>query len=304
MTTRSHAEGRRGHSGRRSGKVEDMISASIAETHRFGRVRKNGYDPAEVDAVIARLVDALRRNDERITTLTDKIDEADASADAIRKTFVAAQTTHDEIIEDARSEASTIAEDARHEAEDLAAATERLRSDVAASRDEILTGVYKEAESRMREIEADAAQRSIDAEWAVKEATEVRDRAVADTEADAATATHRADLEGAKIRSKIASMSRAAVGLEHAAEALANSVRESAKVIDLTAMEQLDASRMPDPKPEAVKDPEVIVEDIPILTIAETTEDVDSDTDGPRTRYQRSTGVPLRERIKIARMSG
>jgi DivIVA domain-containing protein len=304
MTTRSHAEGRRGHSGRRSGKVEDMISASIAETHRFGRVRKNGYDPAEVDAVIARLVDALRRNDERITTLSDKIDEADASADAIRKTFVAAQTTHDEIIEDARSEASTIAEVARHEAEDLAAAAEGLHLDVATSRDEILSGVYKEAENRMREIEANAAQRSIDAEWAVKEATEVRDRAVADTEADAATASRTADLEAARIRSKIASMSRAAIGLEQAAEALANSVRESAKVIDLKAMEQLDASRIPDPKPEAVEDPEIIVESTPILTIAETTEDMDSDADGPRTRYQRSTGVPLKERIKIARMSG
>ena len=288
-----------------------MISASIAETHRFGRVRKNGYDPAEVDAVVARLVDALRRHDERITTLTDKIDEADASADAIRKTFVAAQTTHDEIIEDARSAASTIAEDARLEAEDLAATTERLHSEVATSRDEMLSGVYKEAELLMREIEADAAQRSIDAEWAVKEATEVRDRAVADTEADTATASRKAELEAARIRSKIASMSRAAVGLEQAAEALANSVRESAKVIDLTAMEQLDASRMPEPKPEAVRASEFIVKDVPVLTVAEashdveeTPEDVASDADGPRTRYQRSTGVPLKERIKIARASG
>ena len=37
-----------------------MISASIAETHGFGRVDKNGDDPAEVDAVVARSVDATQ----------------------------------------------------------------------------------------------------------------------------------------------------------------------------------------------------------------------------------------------------
>ena len=115
-----------------------MISASIAETHRFGRVRKNGYDPAEVDAVIARLADALRRNDERIAALTEKIDAADASADAIRRTFVAAEATRDEILEDARTEASAIAEAARSDAEQLADGISEMRSEIAARRQRIL----------------------------------------------------------------------------------------------------------------------------------------------------------------------
>ena len=275
-----------------------MISASIAETHRFGRVRKYGYDPAEVDAVVARLIDALRRNDERITLLTDKIDVADASADAIRRTFVAVQTTRDEILDDARNEASTITGTAEADAAELVEATYRLQSDIATSRDQILAGIYEEAEKRMLEIEFSAAQRSTDAEWAVREATQARDRAVSDTEADSATAVHKAEIDAAQIRAKITSMSQAAVGLEKAAEALANSVREGAKVVDLTAMDQLDHSSIPIPESETV------IEDKPLLSVARPSDGTTQDDTTPKTRYQRSTGVPLRERIKIARMSG
>ena len=47
-----------------------MISAAAAETHTFGRVKRNGYDPHEVDAVVARLIADLRRSQARIDELT------------------------------------------------------------------------------------------------------------------------------------------------------------------------------------------------------------------------------------------
>jgi DivIVA domain-containing protein len=281
-----------------------MISASIAETHRFGRVRKNGYDPAEVDAVVQRLVDALRRNDERITALTDKIDAADASADAIRRTFVAAQATRDEIVDDARTEASTITEAATVEATNLAKTAEELQSEIAASRDRILKGLYQEAEERMLEIERVTAQRSVDAEWAVRDAIDARDRNVSDTQADAETAVHIAEAEAAKLRSRIATMSQAAVSLEKAAEALAATAREGAKVIDISAMEELDNSRVATVEPSDTVKPEIVIDDSEPAALTESAEDTTAEESSPKTRYQRSTGVPLKERIKIARMSG
>jgi DivIVA domain-containing protein len=298
-----------------------MNSASIAETHRFGRVRKNGYDPAEVDAVIARLVEALRHNDERIDMLTEKIDAADASADAIRKTFVAAETTREAIIESARAEASAITGSAVEEAADLTATAEGLQAEIAASRDRILTGLFEEAEERMLEIERQMAKRSVDAEWVILEAIRVRDQKVSDTEADVAAAAHKAEIDAEQIRARIATMSQAALAFEKAAETLAASAKERAKVIDLTAMERINELRFAELAPTVEVEPEIAVVDEPLVVVANipddsevedivaddiqaSVDDLDDDDDSKKTRYQRTTGVPLKERIKIARMSG
>lgn len=47
-----------------------MISAAAAETHTFARVKRNGYAPHEVDAVVARLVADLRQAQRRIDELS------------------------------------------------------------------------------------------------------------------------------------------------------------------------------------------------------------------------------------------
>jgi hypothetical protein len=50
--------------------------------------------------------------------------------------------------------------------------------------------------------------------------------------------------------------------------------------------------------------PKIVTEDKPLLVAPDSTEDTVEDDEMPRTRYQRTTGIPLKERIKIARMSG
>lgn len=275
-----------------------MISAMTAEAHRFGRVQKNGYDPAEVNAVVARLADALRQHDDRIALLTDKIKAADASADAIRNTFVAVKATRDEILRGAHVEAEQIADEARAEAEELSTGVSAMHSEIAATREAIIIKVCQDADRRLLFIERETARRSADAEWAVKEAIEARNRAVSDAEADAEVILHDAEGEAERIRARIASMSDAAAELERAAETLAHSAVEGARAIDLTAVEQLDqtdfgGSHSGSRGSEASNDdsgPEIVIEDKqPELSV---------------TPYRHSTGIPLRERIKIARMSG
>jgi len=59
-----------------------MISAAAAETHTFARVKRDGYDPHEVDAVVARLITDLHRAQARIDELTSghlDVDESEAS---------------------------------------------------------------------------------------------------------------------------------------------------------------------------------------------------------------------------------
>jgi DivIVA domain-containing protein len=173
----------RGDRGRRIGKVEIMISASAADAHRFGHVKKNGYDPAEVDAVVARLVETLKSLETKNETLEERLAEADASADAIRRTFLAAEATRDEIVSDARTEAHGIVESARGDADQLIVSTQNqaleiqavaeteaeritemangLEAEVAVKRDAMLTEAYDQAEAVVAEAEGAAAAREL-----------------------------------------------------------------------------------------------------------------------------------------------
>jgi len=253
---------------------------------------------------MARLADALRRNDDRMSSLIEKLDAADASADAIRQTFVAVESTRDEILDGAHSEAAEIVETARRDATELSETTSELRCELAASRTRIFAEIYADAERRMHEVEHQAAQRSAEAGWAVHEAAAERDRTVSEMEADAQVVTHRIEGRIEHVRARLASMEQAALSLEKAAVALAETTQEGAKVIDLAAIEQMSARTDEDHEPIVVSDAETVVEEKPHLAVAIQTDGAESGAQGPKTRYQRSTGVPLKERIKIARMSG
>jgi len=52
-----------------------MISAAAAETHTFAHVKRNGYDPHEVDAVVARLINDLHRAQAQIDDMAQDTSE-------------------------------------------------------------------------------------------------------------------------------------------------------------------------------------------------------------------------------------
>lgn len=186
-----------------------MISASAADSHRFGRVKRNGYDPDEVDAVVARLVDAIRKYETRTDELAQRLSEADASADAIRRTFVAAENTRDELLDEARSEADRISseaggkadktlseartraagivadaqaeadrisEAATTSAEQTAELASKVDAEVAAHRDRILTKAYDEAERVVVGAELSASERVTMATIESEDALEIAER--------------------------------------------------------------------------------------------------------------------------------
>ena len=96
-----------------------MINATVAGSHRFGTVRKHGYDPAEVDAVVERLADALAASEGRIHVLEQRLEESSVSSTAIARTLAAVEQTKDEIISEATAEADRIREEARAEASSI-----------------------------------------------------------------------------------------------------------------------------------------------------------------------------------------
>ena len=143
------------------------IRASTLEAHRFGRVRRKGYDPYEVDAVIARLVETMREYESLTAELEAKVDEAEESSDAIRRTFLAAQRTRDEMIAEAEELAQAQEQATEHRLAEMQAQAgedaERLRSDasevlasanaesrrIATMADEVMTSAMQQAEAAL-----------------------------------------------------------------------------------------------------------------------------------------------------------
>jgi DivIVA domain-containing protein len=344
----------------------DMINASAAETHRFGRVRRNGYDPAEVDAVVSRLIETLRGYEARTEKLETRLNEADASADAIRRTFIVAEQTRDELLAEATREAEETIEAARREATAIDAEAKALGIEMAAERERIFAEAVARADEMLTAAEVSAAQRastaaaaadalveaatqeaaqqrhvaaeaqrasSIAGAWIMRTAHENASSIVADASAEATVILRQADRESEVLKLRVASLQAAVADLQAAAADLASLATNESSVIDLKAIEALSvapepmseptagtivepmseptAGTMVEPLPEIESGVETDAP-VPLLSVSQAREELDRESaesleddedPGPPTYYQRTTGVPLSERIKIARTS-
>ncbi|MCB1245681.1 MAG: DivIVA domain-containing protein [Acidimicrobiia bacterium] len=304
-----------------------MITATVAGSHRFGTVRRRGYDPAEVDAVVERLTDALTVSEQRIARLEARLENSEVSAGAITRTLAAVEATRIEMIEEAATESEQIRQAARSEAADIAELAERLGHEVSARRDAILTEAFEEADAivvdatlaasvettraamaaesivddaiaeaqRARnEAEHIARTREMGAAWAVRAARNKTDRMVADAHQEAARIIRDADFEQERLTARLTELRAALRTLEAAASALAGDTLERARVIDLGAVEAAGIQIAPETITLVETPPEPIE-----IAGTPTVEDDDAVTDVD-TYYQRR-GRTLRERIEIAR---
>jgi len=129
------------------------IESSTVEAHRFGSVRRKGYDPVEVDRVMERLVATLRSYEEDTDVLETRVREADDSVEAIRRTFAAAQRTREEMIAEGNDKSVQIVQDARRLADELSEKTrteiERMQFD----RDKVILAAHQEWVDRVSDAE-------------------------------------------------------------------------------------------------------------------------------------------------------
>jgi DivIVA domain-containing protein len=298
-----------------------MINATVAGSHRFGTVRKHGYDPAEVDAVVERLADALAASESRIHVLEQRLEESSVSSTAIARTLAAVEQTKEEIISEATAEADRIREEARAEAEEVMGLTSSLDAELATRRDSILSEAYTyadevmaEAHSKASEQEIKAAQiaseiiedatktantlkvqseaaargQDIAAAWALRAVTDRANQMVMEAERQAALIVRDASFESQRLSEKADNIRTALQNLKASAQALADNTVNEVEVIDLAAVEASSKPFQPiqlvEPQPDPEPEPE------PVVTI----------DDEPTTYYQRRTAT-LRERIEIAR---
>lgn len=296
-----------------------MISASIAGTHRFGRVTRKGYDPAEVDAVVERLLDALSEYEERTSDLERKLDDSSVSATAIAMTLAAVERTKATMVAEAETRAEAITAEADTQAEEVVALAASLGAEISAQRDAILSQAYEEADGIVARVEAATAEQqvraadvaatvvteaartasdverrahlrdttsSMIAAWRVRESHAKTDAMIERARTQAAVILEHAEHESERLNDRIRDLRAAVSTFQASAVELARVTIVEADVIDLEAIEAADA----DPSHRTVK-----LAPIPTDTTAQQVTDP-----GPVTYYQRRAGG-IKERIKIAR---
>lgn len=228
-----------------------MIKASTVEAHRFGMVRKKGYDPVEVDAVMERLVAALETHERVNAELQGRVSEADDSVEAVRRTYQAAQQTKrqmvtegqeeaDELVREARAEVDEMSKSARTKAGDILAAAstdaERDRSESAA----VLVESSRMAEERLAQAEADADAVRARVEGLTAGA-QIRSERVLEEATDQARTIRigaTAEAEGMIERSRSDAEERTGAAEMLAAELVADARRRSEEIINAVRREE------------------------------------------------------------------
>ncbi|HHC07951.1 MAG TPA: DivIVA domain-containing protein [Actinobacteria bacterium] len=232
--TRSSHEDRRGR--RRAddpGRCKVRIRAETLEAHRFGTVRR-GYDPAEVDAIIAHVADTLRGYEAHTARLEARLAEADEATAAMRRLLVSAQRTHDELVEEGRATAERLVAEARKRADELVTTAEE-------EAEALLERAAADAEARLADAEARAHLLERDAAEAVARAHrnaeellgEARRRVAAEVEA----------AERARAEAEIAAVTRLEDATGEAAAVLAGARREADALVQRAREDAVAALR-------------------------------------------------------------
>ena len=152
------------------------IEATTVEAHRFGTVRRKGYDPVEVDRVMDRLVATLRSYERDTELLEVRVQEADESVDAIRRTFVAAQQTKQEMISEGATTADQIVADAQRDAARRLEAARAKIDTMHFERDQVVIEAHREWERLVSEADEASFHMLLDAETARASAIGDRER--------------------------------------------------------------------------------------------------------------------------------
>ena len=232
------------------------IEASTVKAHRFGTVRRKGYDPVEVDRVMDRLVSTLQAYERDTASLEARVKEADDSVDAIRRTFAAAQTTRQEMISEGAARADEIVADAQRDADARLADARAKIDQMHFDRDQVVIDAHERWVTQVAAADNESFEMLLEAEHARVAAVGDRERVLElsnrAVEARLAEATTEADTianeivgearrEELRISSRLDHLRAAITEVEikiHDLAALATPYTEEiAEIIDLTAIE-------------------------------------------------------------------
>ena len=117
-----------------------MDLSAIDVQQKTFRERFRGYDPDDVEDFLDRVVETLRGHELKVRQLQEQLDSLQQdlagtkeAEEAIKRTYITAQRTSQEMVSEAQQKANSIVDKAKGEAESMVA---EARGDVKRSRDE------------------------------------------------------------------------------------------------------------------------------------------------------------------------
>lgn len=225
-----------------------MIHSSSIEGHHFLVSRRRGYDPAEVDAVIARLVDTLRRYEEREET-PQSPSPAVADLQVVRSERHSDQASP-AMVEEALAEAQERLETANRESaarladseEEAARIVELARADAAnllsrrnARAEELITSALSEVKALrsrvLRETNEYRAGRKTEASALLRTAQLQADQMIEDARHEAGSILGRARREHMMLEQRIGQLRSAVAGIEGQFRNLAETTLEQTEIM-------------------------------------------------------------------------
>ncbi len=286
-----------------------MIHSSSVEGHHFLLARRKGYDPAEVDAVIKRLVATLRTYEERdeareadasVTDLDSarlartKAEDIAAETEEIRQQAIAhldeAQRRSAEALAYAEEHADQIVETARADAASLVSRrTERSEALITSALSEV-----KSLRSRtLQETNDYRAAKRAEAASLIQTAQLTADELVENARHEAGSILGRARREHAALERRLAQLRSAIAGIEGQFRHLAESTLEQTEI--MASMISLETEELEDVVEE--KSPEVVRLTQPGMTIDLTDEArPEPSLDGSEDRFAVAPGSTIYQR--------
>lgn len=245
-----------------------MIRSSFIEGHHFLVARRHGYDMAEVDAVMKRLVDTLRRYEvldpETATgaTITDleKARLARALAAEITTGDVQRGEQSPAAISHAHQQAAEIVADASEKADRIRQSALADSAGVVARRNErteaLITSALSEVKSlrarALREINEYHTSKRSEADSLIQTAELTSEKIVEDARHEAGSILGRARREHTELERRLAQLRTAIAGIEdqfrHLAESTLEQTEIMASMIDLETndLEEVIEDREPE----------------------------------------------------------
>lgn len=246
-----------------------MIHSSAIEGHHFLATRRRGYDPAEVDAVIARLVETLRKYEER-----DETPQGGPSAVAdlrVIKSEREPDHTSQAMVEEALAEAEERLESVNRESaakladaeEEAARLVELARAEAAnllsrrnARAEELITSALSEVKALrsrvLRETNEYRAGKKTEASALVRTAQLQADRMIEDARHEAGSILGRARREHMMLEQRIGQLRSAVAGIEGQFRNLAETTLEQTEI--MSTMLSLETDTLDEVLEEAAAD--------------------------------------------------
>ncbi|MDH3425355.1 MAG: DivIVA domain-containing protein [Acidimicrobiia bacterium] len=229
------------------------VKAETVRRHAF-QVRRKGYEPAEVDAVMARIGQTLAGHEKDIIRLENELAKARTASEAMEDTFIALQQAKRQLLGEAQEEASRMKSEAEKGLRTAETEAERILQDAQQRVEQLFVDLRAKAESaiaKAQERVADAEGRgeSIKAEAAAEAARLVEasqseakeriasakkqsDEIVADANAQGQQIVEAARAEHDSLVSKVPQLRSAVADIERRIREFSSIATEDLEVVD------------------------------------------------------------------------